>query len=103
MGNYKVHCWIIESQCQHQYSERRFLVMTKIHTHIYACKLNVILKHVVLDHFVVKSEGCQSALSEAMEDSGDKNDLTGILRTSFREKLALVNLMTLATSSTGVS
>ena len=52
--------------------------MTKIHTHIYACKWNVILKHVVLDHFVVKSERCQNVSSKAMDYREDKNYLTGL-------------------------
>ena len=45
--------------------------------------MDVILKHVLLDHFVVKSEWCQSVLSEAMDYSGDKNDLTGLTQNVF--------------------
>ena len=45
--------------------------------------MNVILKHVVLYHIVVKSERCQSVLSEAMDYSGDKNDLTGLTQNVF--------------------
>ena len=43
----------------------------------------------MLDHIVVKSERCQKVLVEAMDHSGDENDLTG--------KVALVNLTTLMT------
>ena len=57
--------------------------MTKIHEHIYACKWNVILKHVVLDRIVVKSERCQSVLNEEVDNSGDKNDLTGLTQNVF--------------------
>ena len=57
--------------------------MTKIHKDIYACKWNVILKHVVLDHIVVKSERCQSVISEAVDYSGNKNDLTGLTQNVF--------------------
>ena len=40
--------------------------------------MNVILKYVVLHHLFFKSERCQSVLSEAMDYSEDKNDLTGL-------------------------
>ena len=45
--------------------------------------MNVILKHVVLDHLDVKSKSCQSVLSEAMDYSGDKYDLTGLTQNVF--------------------
>ena len=57
--------------------------MTKTHKHIYACKWHVILKHVVLDHFVINSERCQSVLSEAMDYSDDKKYLTGLTQNVF--------------------
>ena len=37
----------------------------------------------MLDHVAVKSERCQSVLSEAMDYSGDKNDLTGLTQNVF--------------------
>ena len=37
----------------------------------------------MLDHFVVKSEKCQRVLSEAMDYSGDNNNLTGLTQNIF--------------------
>ena len=51
--------------------------------------MNVILKHVVLDHIVVKSERCQSVLGKAMDYRGDKNYLNGSTQNVFSRETCL--------------
>ena len=40
----------------------------------------------MLDHVVVKFERCQRVLSEAMDDSNDKNYVTGLTQNVFSRK-----------------
>ena len=43
----------------------------------------------MLDHIVVKFEKCQRVLSEAMDYSSDKNDVTGLTQIVLSRKICL--------------